>query len=923
VRFTIGVAVIAFILALSAVSFAQYLQNDVQYSPNRIVIAIKPQLAPVNPVIQGQAAVTGLADIDNLNQQFSATLMQPLFPGAEKLGQPAMAGYYSVTFQSSVNLENVLDAYAQLGSIEHVEPVGIHRISYNPNDPQLSLQWAITKIEARQAWDVSRGSATVPLAIADTGVDWDHPDLNGHIWQNTADPVDGSDNDGNGLVDDYHGWDWVNGESGPSGEDVNTPDNNPMDFNGHGTHCSGIASAETNNSTGIAGVGFDCKVMALRIGWQALDGNGYVGMDYAAQALYYAANKGAKAFNASWGSSNSGGIAAAATYAVNQGVVIVSAAGNDNNNTASYLCGRTDVIAVAATDDTDHRASFSNYGSWVDVSAPGVNIRSTYFDNTYTYLDGTSMAAPHVVGLVGLIRAIAPSMTRSQVQSRIISTTDDIDALNPSYAGQLGSGRINAFNAVNGLGVPISIPIPISPINSVWTNNQHPTIIWSDTSQATRFYLQLDDYAGFTTPLVNDSTITDTSYYVSSGLADGIWYWRAKAGNAAFWTDFTNTQTFRIDTQIPGSPILTLPANESWTNDATPTFSWQAVTDPGGSGIDKYLIQIETDSLFSPPVLFDDSTSALTYNIYVNLPQGRIFWRVLARDRAGNIGSYANGVFNIDSSAPLAPISMSITPDNWVNNPSFVCNWTNPAEGSGITTALYKIGSAPTSNYDTTGHFPGIPPAGFSCSVNGVSVLYLWLVDGLGNVSYLARSGDTLKFDNIAPRGCLASSPDTSGSLTFTVNWSEGFDDHSGLLGIYDVRYRDGIAGPWIDWYVNTPLLTATFSGQNAHTYYFEARNYDNAGNADSLYGVSETSTVVDTTFAGPSFIAGDVNGSGDVNGLDVIYLVNFLKGGNPPPDPILRADANGTCSVNGIDAVYLVNFFKGGSAPYSGNCLR
>lgn len=921
-RFTIGGAVIAFILTLSVFSSAQYLQNDIQYSSNRIVIAIKPNLAPVNPVIQGQIAVTGLTDIDNLNRQFAVSQIQPLFPGAEKLGQPAMAGYYSITFQSSLNLENVLNAYSQLNSVEHVEPVGIHRIYFNPNDPLLSTQWAITKIEARQAWDVSRGNGTVPLAIADTGVDWDHPDLNDHIWLNTADPVDGSDNDGNGLVDDYHGWDWVNGESGPSGEDLNTPDNNPMDFNGHGTHCSGIAAAETNNSAGIAGVGFDCKIMALRIGWQGNDGNGYVGMDYAASALYYAANKGAKAFNASWGSSNSGGIAPAVTYATNQGVVIVSAAGNDNDNTASYLCGRTDVISVAATDENDHRASFSNYGTWVDVSAPGVNIRSTYFDNTFTYLEGTSMAAPHVVGLVGLIRAIAPSMTRSQVQSRIISTTDDIDALNPGYAGQLGSGRINAFNAVNGLGVTVSVPIPISPINSIWTNNPHQTIIWSDTSEATRFCLLLDDQSGFTTPLVADSTITDTSYNTST-LTDGTWYWKAKAGNTTFWTDYSAPQNFRVDTQIPIAPVLIQPANESWTNDATPPFSWQAVTDPGGSGVEKYLIQIDTDSLFPPPILYDDSTSALSYPIYTNLPQGRIFWRVLARDRAGNIGNYANGVFNIDSSAPLPPTGVNITPGNWVNNPSFVCNWTNPAEGSGISSALYKIGSAPTSNYDTTGHFSGTPPANFSYSVNGVSVLYLWLVDGLGNVSYLARSSDTLKFDNLPPRGCLASSPDTSGSLTFTVTWPAGFDDESGILGLYDVRYRDGSAGPWIDWYVNTPLLSGTFSGLNGHIYYFEARNYDNAGNADSFYGTPESATVIDTTFTGPAFLAGDVNASGDVNGLDVVYLVNFLKGGTPPPDPILRADANGSCSVNGIDAVYLVNFFKGGNPPYYGDCLR
>jgi thermitase len=166
-----------------------------------------------------------------------------------------------------------------------------------------------------------------------------------------------------------------------------------MDFAGHGTHVGGIASAETNNGTGIAGLGFDCLIMALRIGWLDINGWSYVRMDFASSAFYYATNKDVKSINCSWGSSYSSSFASAANYAMNNGVVVVSSAGNNNNSTASYLCSRSEVIAVAATDNTDHKASFSNYGSWVDVSAPGVNIRSTYYNNTYAYLDGTSMAA--------------------------------------------------------------------------------------------------------------------------------------------------------------------------------------------------------------------------------------------------------------------------------------------------------------------------------------------------------------------------------------------------------------------------------------------------------------------------------------------------------------------------------------------------
>ena len=442
-------AVAAFLLLFPGLASSQYLQDGTEYSPNKIIIVVNSELAPVSTIESGGFVMTDIDEIDRLNSRFSVTKMSPLFPGAEKFGEREMAGYYAISYESSEGLENILAAYDALESIDHVEAVGIHRISFTPNDPMLSTQWALTTIDARQAWDITQGSVSIPLGIADTGVDWNHPDLNNNIWHNSGDPVDGADNDGNGLIDDNYGWDWVNGESGPPGEDLDTPDNNPMDYNGHGTHVSGIASAETNNGTGVAGLGFNCTIMPLRIGWTANDGNGYVDMSYAASALYYAANEGAKAFNASWGSSNSGGIAAAATYAVGQGVVIVSAAGNDNNQTASYLCSRSDVIAVAATDDNDHKASFSSYGTWVDVSAPGVSIRSTYFDNTYAYLDGTSMAAPHVTGLAGLIRSASPGMTRLQVQQRIINTTEDIDGLNPGYEGRLGSGRL-----AGGAGVP-------------------------------------------------------------------------------------------------------------------------------------------------------------------------------------------------------------------------------------------------------------------------------------------------------------------------------------------------------------------------------------------------------------------------------------------------------------------------------------
>lgn len=917
--------ILSFLLFFGATGvFAQYLQDGVNYAPNRIVVAFQTDLVPIAPVTQNGIFIVGIDEIDALNRQFVVTAMRPLFPSAEKQRELALAGYYSLTFQSASSLEQVLAAYDALALVEHVEPVGIHRVNYTPNDPYLSTQWAITKIDARQAWDLTRGDPDVPLGIADTGVDWDHPDLDGNIWLNTADPIDGSDNDGNGYVDDYRGWDWVTGVNGYPGEDDNTPDNNPMDFNGHGTHVSGIASAETDNSTGIAGLGFDCSIMCLRIGWQDVDGNGYVAMDFAASAMYYAGDMGARAINCSWGSSNSGGLGSAVTYAANHGVVIVSAAGNENSNVAPYLCTRSDVIAVAATDQSDHRASFSNYGSWVDVSAPGVNIRSTYFNNTYAYLDGTSMAAPHVTGLVGLIRSIAPNMTRAQTQARVISTTEDIDALNPGYENLLGSGRINAFNAVNGLGGSLPAPIPVSPPNESYINDATPLFIWIDTSTANIYHFQADQSSNFSSPDINDSSITDTSFTPFSNMAGGTWFWRVKAGNGTVWSEYCTAMNFYLDSQAPNTPVLTAPSPGSWVFDRTPVFSWQPVSDPGGSGIAVYLIQIDNDSTFNQPYLLSDSTTGVNLIPQSDLPADtRIFWRVRARDFAGNLGNYATSSFGIDITAPGPPISFDALPNDWSSNPNFTLNWTNPSDLSGIVMALYKIGTAPTSNSDTTGHFDGTPPATYVFSATDSVTIYVWLKDVAGNTSFLQRAQDIMKYDGTAPSGCATVSPNITSSLNFPVSWSTGSDIGSGLSGLYDIRVKDGAEGTWGDWLTDVAELFHIYAGENGHTYYFEARTTDLVGNNEPFTGTAESQTTVDTSYVGPPYLPGDANGSNDVNGLDVVYLVNYLKGGPPPPDPILRGDANGSCSVNGIDVTYLVNYLKGGPPPFLGDCRR
>ncbi|UCE66684.1 MAG: S8 family serine peptidase [Candidatus Zixiibacteriota bacterium] len=433
-----------------------HFEEGVNYVPDAVVVAFSSDILPLNIHTGHKVIITGRAGIDNLNSRFEVSEFRRIFPGAENKGEIELAGYYSITFDSGNEMISVLEAYDALIEVEHVEPIAIHPIDYDPNDPQIGQQWAINKIEARGAWDISQGDSNIVVGIADTGVDWDHPDLADDIWVNEAEVngISGFDDDGNNYIDDYRGWDWVHGVNGAPGEDDMNPDNDPMDFNGHGTHCSGVSAAVTDNGIGIAGVGFNCRVMPLRVGWQDPTGQGYIRMDFAAQAFYYATDNGARSINCSWSSSNSGGLGAATTYATNNGVIVVSSAGNSNNQNPSYLGSRPDVVTVASTDQNDFKSSFSNYGAWVDISAPGTGIYSTYFNDSYFILDGTSMAAPHVVGLAALIWASEPDLTDMEVISRILSTADNIDSLNPSYSGLLGAGRINAYAALASIHYP-------------------------------------------------------------------------------------------------------------------------------------------------------------------------------------------------------------------------------------------------------------------------------------------------------------------------------------------------------------------------------------------------------------------------------------------------------------------------------------
>ena len=376
------------------------------------------------------------------------------------------------------DLESLLNELGNKSGVVSVEPVGVHTVDYYPDDQYFGLQWGLNQwrdhdVNGPEAWDVERGDSTIVIAVLDTGVDWMHPDLGGaapytggNIYTNWVEfnGLPGVDDDGNGFIDDFRGWDFVNGVEGYVGEDVSVPDNDPSDFFGHGTHVAGIASALAGNQIGVASLANKCKIMPVRVGWAMPFGSppyytGVVQMDFCASGMYYAARNGARVINCSWGNDNSGGLSAAVDTAIARGCMIVVSAGNDatSSTSANYLGSRSDCFAVAAANSRDQRPSYSNYGAWIDFCAPGDTIASTFYNccdarypaHSYAYYNGTSMAAPFVSALCGLVLSKNHSLSRTEVQGIISSTCDRIDSLNPGYAGLLGAGRINAYAALS------------------------------------------------------------------------------------------------------------------------------------------------------------------------------------------------------------------------------------------------------------------------------------------------------------------------------------------------------------------------------------------------------------------------------------------------------------------------------------------
>ena len=310
-----------------------------------------------------------------------------------------------------------------------------------PNDPLWPRQWGMRKIRLPEAWSLTTGSPEVVIAMIDSGVQTDHPDLAAKLWTNPGEiPANQVDDDGNGKVDDIQGWHYFhmwNGSSYVAMENANVRD----DF-GHGTHTAGIAAAVTDNGVGVAGAAWGARIMPVKV----LDQYGSGWYSDIAAGIVYAADNGARVLNLSLGGpEDSQTLRSGVDYALSRGALVIAAAGN-TASAVLYPAAYAPVLAVSATDANDGWASFSNYGPQVDLAAPGVDIFSTWYRTNYFTKSGTSMAAPHVAGAAALLWSRWPDLTAGEVITALIETASDAGA--PGFDPYTGWGRVDAFRAL-------------------------------------------------------------------------------------------------------------------------------------------------------------------------------------------------------------------------------------------------------------------------------------------------------------------------------------------------------------------------------------------------------------------------------------------------------------------------------------------
>ncbi len=431
-------SIAAFVLTLANIAVAQIAPS---YHPSKVVIKLSEGVTNARSLNQ-------YLSLDDLRAQQGvkevSTLEQTIPGNARVRHSQYLSGIHIIDLYGETSVLQKVKELSDYDNVVYAEPIYAVELLEIPNDPAAqpgSSQYYLELIRAYEAWEIATGSKDIVIGSVDTGVQLDHNDLADNLWVNEDDPVDGIDNDANGFVDDYHGWDIANNDNDPSG-----------DKSRHGSQVVGIHSGVANNEIGLAGVAFDSPYLPVKI-FDSEDNrsfNSYGG-------VIYAADRGVKVMNLSWGSPSSFSQfnQDIINYAaLEKDVVIVAAAGNTNEDLDFYPASYENVISVGSSDGNDNKAGYATYSRFIDLLAPGTGIYSTNNSNGYLSAPGSSFASPQVAGAAALVRQVFPEYSAIQVAEQLRVTADDIYDVgtNNQYLGMLGNGRLNMERALTQTG---------------------------------------------------------------------------------------------------------------------------------------------------------------------------------------------------------------------------------------------------------------------------------------------------------------------------------------------------------------------------------------------------------------------------------------------------------------------------------------
>ncbi len=615
---------------ISFLSGQSLLENNLEYVPGEIIVKYADEVVGNGNEILTEKELKVYEYVEK--------------PDAiEKIGESEL---YVLKFEGR-DIADIIDDYQSIEEIEYAEPNYILNIFKIPNDENYSSQWHLPNIKSEEAWNLSEGNKQSIIAIIDTGVDWNHPDLAFNIWNNSDEFCDANvDNDNNSYKGDCRGYDFVDVHSGCSDTDCDDEDNNPMDYDGHGTHTAGIAAAISNNGIGVSGICWNCSIMAVRGGYEDNNGNGVLTVIDTIQALHYAADNNATIISMSFGGSHSTSLQEAIDYASNTSAILVASSGNSGTNSKIFPCAYNNVICVAATDENNSAASYSDYGNWVDVAAPGNSIFSTVFDDSYTSFSGTSMSAPVVAGAIGLIKSLFPEKNYTDIKNSLNKTGTTVNFSNSVIS------KINIFSAILSLDSIKPVISLISPVDNAvnasvsqilvcnatdWQLKNMSLHIWNSSSL---YYKETKNISGI---------INETVFFVD--MSNGNYQWNCRVSDNEHNTAYASRNFSLFIWNI--SVNLISPLNNTYTNSKEQFFNCSAETEPAKSLTNLTFSLWNASDIVSRVSKDISGASNSSYFNYNFSSEGLYHWNCKAYNNAGEFDNNDNNfTFIYDVSSP-------------------------------------------------------------------------------------------------------------------------------------------------------------------------------------------------------------------------------------------------------------------------------